>query len=647
MTHIGYPYYSLPFCQVRGRVFRCPLRFQHNAPHGLQPEDIHTVSANWGEVLMGELVQNSPYKVSHVEIVRSFSDRCNLAHRIIGMQIYMMFMNTCQALCSKQLSTSDVDVLVQRIDQRYMLNWLVDNLSPGVLGLPDGSIPNYNTGIPLGRFDASNGEYLIYNHHRIILKYSDLQQSAGDAQDAGTSARIVGFEVFPMSIDHRADAVSIACETGDGMPPVGLPPMIIKRASAPNHPPPTIQYSYDVIWQKSDIQWASRWDVYLAPGRQSSDVHWFSVMNSLFICIVLTGAVGMTLWRAFREDVTTYSRVVTEAGDMTVEREEPGWKLVHGDVFRPPARSTMGLTVAVGVGTQLIGTAGLAIALASLGITSQTIRGSIVLGIILSFLLSAPIGGYVAGHMHKFFDGTAWMHVALLTGLVFPACVLAVLLNINVLSWALGSSNAVGWTAIFEVLALWLFISLPLVCVGTSHGFKTERLSLPVRVESTPRHIPVQRWHMRTPVVMVLGGVPPFGTVFIESFFILTSLWNHWYYSMFGFLLIVFVLLLITAAELSIALTYQQLQAQDYRWWWRSMLIAAFSGAYFYLYCIFYYTSRLEISDAGLVSKVMYFGYMGMVAVVISLVAGAAGFLATFYFLRTLYKAKRTEILIP
>ena len=84
-------------------------------------------------------------------------------------------------------------------------------------------------------------------------------------------------------------------------------------------------------------------------------------------------------------------------------------------------------------------------------------------------------------------------------------------------------------------------------------------------------------------------------------------------------------------------LTYFQLCAEDYRWWWRSMLAPGASGVYLYAYCIFYYMANLEVT--GWVSQLLYFGYMGLVACVFTFITGATGFLATFWFVRTIYSA--------
>ncbi len=56
-----------------------------------------------------------------------------------------------------------------------------------------------------------------------------------------------------------------------------------------------------------------------------------------------------------------------------------------------------------------------------------------------------------------------------------------------------------------------------------------------------------------------MGGLLPFAVVFIELFFILKSIWEDQYYYMFGFLSLVFMILVVTCIEMTIVIIYFQL----------------------------------------------------------------------------------------
>ena len=50
-------------------------------------------------------------------------------------------------------------------------------------------------------------------------------------------------------------------------------------------------------------------------------------------------------------------------------------------------------------------------------------------------------------------------------------------------------------------------------------------------------------------------------------------------YTIYSILCIVFIILVIVTAFITIALTYFQLAVEDHRWWWRSFLCGGSTGA--------------------------------------------------------------------
>lgn len=107
-----------------------------------------------------------------------------------------------------------------------------------------------------------------------------------------------------------------------------------------------LYFTYEVKWEPSSLSWASRWDTYLT--MNDVQIHWFSIINSLFVIFFLAGILTMILVRTLRKDIARYN--ADEGIDDAME--ETGWKLVHGDVFRPPKNSKLFAAV-IGSGIQI------------------------------------------------------------------------------------------------------------------------------------------------------------------------------------------------------------------------------------------------------------------------------------------------------
>merc|ERR1712048_1430146 len=182
---------------------------------------------------------------------------------------------------------------------------------------------------------------------------------------------------------------------------------------------------------------------------------------------------------------------------------------------------------------------------------------------------------------------------------------------------------------------------MPLVLLGAHSGFRKPAIELPVKISQIAREVPEQPWFTQPLFTSLVGGVLPFGAVFTELFFIMASIWQHQFYYLFGFLALVLVILIVTCAEISIALTYFQLTSEDYRWWWRAFLSSGSSAMYVFLYSMLYFSSRLQIER--LVSTLLYFGYMSLISILFFLLTGSIGMISSFYFVRAIYGSIKVD----
>jgi hypothetical protein len=181
---------------------------------------------------------------------------------------------------------------------------------------------------------------------------------------------------------------------------------------------------------------------------------------------------------------------------------------------------------------------------------------------------------------------------------------------------------------------------VPLTLIGGFLGTKAEQIEYPVRTNQIPREIPARKYPSW---LLVLGaGTLPFGTLFIELFFILSSIWLGRFYYVFGFLLVVLLLLTIVCAEVSVVLTYMHLCVEDWRWWWKAFYASGSVALYVFLYSINYLVFDLQ-SLSGPISAILYIGYSLLMAIAIMLSTGTIGFLVSFYFVHYLFSSVKID----
>lgn len=277
---------------------------------------------------------------------------------------------------------------------------------------------------------------------------------------------------------------------------------------------------------------------------------------------------------------------------------------------------------------------------------------------VLFVCLGTP-AGYVSARIYKSFGGEKWKSNVLLTSMLCPGIVFAHFFVMNLVLWYEGSSAAIPFFTLVALLALWFCVSVPLTFVGAFFGFRKRAIEHPVRTNQIPRQIPEQSIYTQPIPGIVMGGVLPFGCIFIQLFFVLNSIWSSQIYYMYGFLFLVFVILIITCSETTILLCYFHLCAEDYHWWWRGFLTSGFTAFYLCIYCVHYFLTKLDIEGAA--STFLYFGYTSIivftffiltgnskesssVSILKNLVfSGTIGFFACFWFVRKIYSVVKVD----
>ncbi|KAF8391720.1 hypothetical protein HHK36_024029 [Tetracentron sinense] len=604
-TELPFNYYSLPYCEPSGGIKKS--------------------AENLGELLMGDQIDNSPYR-------------------------FQMNINESVFLCTtKALNEHEVKLLKQRTRDLYQVNMILDNL-PAMRFAKQNGVNIQWTGFPVGYSPPQSNEDYIINHLKFSVLVHEYEGSGVEIIGTGEEGmgviseadkkkasgfEIVGFEVVPCSVKRDPEAMS-KLRMYDKVAPISCPLELEKSQIIREQE--RITFTYDVEFVKSNTRWPSRWDAYLK--MEGARVHWFSILNSLMVIFFLAGIVFVIFLRTVRRDLTRYEELDKES-QAQMNEELSGWKLVVGDVFREPNCSKL-LCVMVGDGVQITGMAVVTIIFAALGFMSPASRGMLLTGMIILYLVLGIIAGYVGVRLWRTIKGTSegWRSVSWSVACFFPGIVFIILTALNFILWGSKSTGAIPISLYFILLSLWFCISVPLTLLGGFLGTRAEAIQYPVRTNQIPREIPARKYPSW---LLVLGaGTLPFGTLFIELFFILSSIWLGRFYYVFGFLLVVLSLLVTVCAEVSVVLTYMHLCVEDWQWWWKAFFASGSVALYVFLYSINYLVFDLR-SLSGPVSAILYLGYSLIMAVAIMLSTGTIGFLMSFYFVHYLFSSVKID----
>ncbi|KAK3710681.1 hypothetical protein LTR37_010100 [Vermiconidia calcicola] len=666
-TQLQYAYSELPFV--------CPPSGRPRPGTGLISGS--NIALNLGEVLRGDRIMVSDYELE------------------MGKDEEMRY------LCSQTVDRAGLKRAIDVVKNGYIAEWIVDNL-PGATSFVtvDKSRKYYASGFKIGyeepSFDNSRPRYFLNNHVTLVIRY---HKAPGRAGQHGKKV-IVGFEVYPKSIEaENRDASGLPADirnTGHGLELTiarnttnstltrdSSSQMVEVIDESAEDATITIPYTYSVYFREDDkIEWGSRWDLYFVNQEESSKIHWFAIINSVIISGLLTAVVAVIFTRTIRGDLKNYKDGGAEelrlgrrgkgpksprrsaekgglldqvdgdgalgADDAASDDDLPpeditGWKLVHGDVFRTPPYGHL-LAPLVGSGMQLVFMAVGLLLLSCIGVLNPSFRGGFVSVGVTLFIIAGAFSGYFSARVYRTFGGSNWQHNAVVTATLFPGLLFATIFILNLFVWAQASSTAIPLGTLFALGTLWLFIQLPLVYVGSWHGYiKKGAYNHPIKATAIPRQIPQQAWYSRSVQAALTAGLIPFAVIFIELLFVFQSLWSDksGYYYVFGFLAVVSTILILAVMETTIIAVYIQLCSENYHWWWQSFFLGGSSSLWIFAYCVYYYFHILHIT--GFVSTMLFFAYSFLACLVYGLLTGTIGFLTAYAFVRRIYGAIKVD----
>eukprot|EP01002_Notosolenus_urceolatus_P012712 NODE_427_length_2095_cov_34.292278_g342_i0.p1 GENE.NODE_427_length_2095_cov_34.292278_g342_i0~~NODE_427_length_2095_cov_34.292278_g342_i0.p1 ORF type:complete len:585 (+),score=174.89 NODE_427_length_2095_cov_34.292278_g342_i0:191-1945(+) len=487
-------------------------------------------------------------------------------------------------LCTVKLEPDDINKFRSAILQQYYFTFYYDEIP--IKG-------------PVGEADSKTHTIALFNHYSFKLEYN--------------GERVIEARV-EMDKDHRV--------------------------ILPENPKEEIEveFSYSVDWKETDVRFEDRTanrpkELY----EEEIEIQWYSIINAFVLVVCLNGFLAYIVLRILKKDYQRYTMI----DDPEEEADETGWKLLHGDVFRVPPYKSIFCAV-LGTGVQLLLLFITMLTLAVVGVFYPYGRGTMTAAVIVLYSVTAVISGFVSGAFYRKLEGKDWVHTCFVTVALFPVPVFFIWAFLNTVAIWYDSTQALPFGTIVALFALYFLVTFPLSLGGSIMGKNMSGpLDPPCSTKQMPRPIPpVPRW--RGPIFHVmLAGFLPFSSAYVELYYVFMSLWGHQLYTPYGILYLVFGILLMVVASITVAFTYLQLSMENWNWWWLSLVSGGSPAFFMYLYCFTFLWTESEMS--GFMQLSYYFGYMAIICYGLFMVLGSVGFWCSFQFVLRIYESIKSD----
>ena len=558
-----------------------------------QPQRLIKAEDTLGEILTGEVLYTTDY------IANTNEDQF------------------CQILCYNTFEEKTVNLIKKLIRRRYFTNWIVDKLPAGLLLYNKESKQTslkYFNGIPLGYVE--NGVFYIYNHYQFHILLNKIDDD---------KFNVVGFNIMPISIKHNKEQEVCAKDEKSVLQNLEKEPQPLVEGN--------ILFTYDVVFEHSDITLASRWDHYKTT---RAGIHWAGIIISEVLIVIISAIIVIVLCRNLSVDISSYNYRVSQLEEIN----EYDWKQIAGDVFRAPSVNVALLSSMLGTGTQLFLMIVATLFFGIFGFMNPEQRSNILnIGILFFCFMGLP-GGYIAALFYRFWGGKSWIKVSLLTSFIFPGTLIFGYIIVNIILTIEKSNASVHFSDIISLFVLWIFCTLPLILIGSFFGYKSRKMNVPCEINRIPSSVPEKPCYLHYKYITFLTGFIGFATIFIEFNYVMSALWRHQIYFVATFMWISFLLFVIVVGEMSILFVFLNLCRGDYNWAWKSFIMGSSPVIYIVIYSIFYF---LYLRITRLSSMIVYFGMMGLISSMVLFICGSIAVLFNFVFLKIIYGKIRKD----
>jgi transmembrane 9 superfamily protein 1 len=350
------------------------------------------------------------------------------------------------------------------------------------------------------------------------------------------------------------------------------------------------------------------------------------------IVVFLALFLALTLLRGLKSDFVRFS---IEDSEFSGLLDEQGWKLISGDVFRPPLNLHLFCAI-LGNGAQLLSVTCILLLMAMLRERGLYYYAELQRMTLVLYILTSLISGTISSYFYKQLGGTYWKRTLLTTNLLFIGPLFLDWCVMYSFSLYYGITPSLHYSSVLLLVILWLLVGFPLTVAGSLIGRRTTKVfDFPCRPNTIPRELPKLPWSKSRAFYLLAGGVVPFLALLFGLFCIFQNIWGRQSGLSYGLLAVVFTLALVNTAFVSIYLVFSRLDSEDYHWWWPSIFNTGFSSVLLLIFSLWYYHfwSRMH----GPFQAAHFYGHVFVLGYSIFLILGFVGFVSSLKFVKYIY----------
>ena len=401
-----------------------------------------------------------------------------------------------------------------------------------------------------------------------------------------------------------------------------------------------VKFTYSAEWHPTTRGKAERRARYKNDEFFKTSVRYLALVNTVVVVLVLVILTWCILMRSLGNDLVRYQKEL-EINAFEIDfRAERGWKMLHADVFRTP-RLVHVLSVLVGIGAHVMIGSMLFLFLVVLFGDLMDRSTTTLLGF-FCYTVGSWFGGYFGAGLYRRWNGRHWIRQLAMTALLIPwafACTEIVLSGIAV---AYGSTQVFKMRSLVTILLWYAFAVIPATVFGGVTGRHFFFVGPnPTRVGLIKRTIPPTPFFLSTFFVAFAISLLSFGSIFMEIHYILVALHQYNMSHVWGFSLIVTLLLFVVVACSTVVAVYLRLSFENYHWHWMSFIAPASIAFFVFGYSVYYFFWKTEMT--GMLQTMYFFAFSSILSCIVGTMCGFVGFTSSAWFVRRIYTNIKTD----